>query len=291
METKKRVTKLTLEDIPKVDSPFRSMLINKLTERETYKKALEKNAVLGFSSWELNAVEEKYKTQGGMLNEDIQNEIIKKGWLIKPATIKQYIQKDQLPMPKERRRVPGKGAVSLYPLNFMRHLNFVRFMLNAGREVCMNILYETPSSQFSSRMSDYSFLQSIFYGEEIYEGDDRFDPFLYNETGDMYYNMYVIVHIKEYLDLIIKDLTYAEAVFNDHKNFKNDNKFEHCLKLFNVMKAKLGPSKNLDNEFYERVKARVQKYLKQLQEIGQTMEDISKRFDSLIEETKKASWT
>ena len=102
--------------------------------------------------------------------------------------------------------------------------------------------------------------------------------------------MAVIKCIKGSLDCIIEKIRYAEAILNDHKNFENDIKFDDCLKVFNVMKAKVETSKNLDNEFYDRVKARVQKYLKQLQEIGQTMDDISKRFDSLIEETKKASW-
>lgn len=287
MEAKKRVTKLTLEDIPKIDSPFRSMLINKLTEKETYKKALEKNAVLGFSSWELNAIEERYKTQGGMLNEDIRNEINKKGWLIKPTTIKQYIQKDLLPMPKERRKVPGKGAVSLYPLNFMRHLNFVRFMLNIGRDICMNILYETPSSQHFSKISDYSFLQSIYHKEEIYDGDDRLEPFLYDSYGEMFFDMADLDRLIDAgLNWNIEMFKTAEAVLNGDENFKNNNEFEHCLKLFNVMKAKSGYSENLD-----KARMRVQKYTKELIEIKHTLEAASKRLKSLVEETKKAMWT
>ena len=70
---------------------------NNLTEKNIYKEALKRKAVLGFSTEELKAIEEKYKKQGGILNEDIQREIDTKGWLLRPDTIKNYIKKASYP--------------------------------------------------------------------------------------------------------------------------------------------------------------------------------------------------
>ena len=154
----------------------------------------------------------------------------------------------------------------------------------------MNILYETPSSQYFSGISDYSFLQSIYHGETIYDGDDRYEDFLY-APYEMFGLYSINSIISEGVDPKIAFIKGAEASLIGDKNFKNDNEFEHSLKLFNVMKTKLESSKKVDNEFYSRVRTRLQKYMKQLQEIRQTLEDVLRRSNSLIEETKKASWT
>ena len=128
----KRNTKLKLEDIPKVNTSGRALFIEKVTELEEYKKAVE-SGIPGFLEEELKAIEKKYEDQGGMLQEDIQNELKNKGWQVKSNTIKHYIQVGQVPRPNTRIGKAGKGAVSLYPITFMRHLNLVRFALNAGR--------------------------------------------------------------------------------------------------------------------------------------------------------------
>ena len=133
METrKKRTTKLKLEEIPKVNTSGRALFIEKVTRLEEYKQAVE-SGIPGFLEEELKAIEKKYKDQGGMLQEDIQNELKNKGWQVKSNTIKHYIQVGQVPRPNTRIGKAGKGAVSLYPITFMRHLNLVRFALNAGR--------------------------------------------------------------------------------------------------------------------------------------------------------------
>ncbi len=128
----KRNTKLKLEDIPKVNTSGRALFVEKVTGLEEYKKAVE-SGIPGFLEEELKVIEKKYEDQGGMLQEDIQNELKNKGWQVKSNTIKHYIQVGQVPRPNTRIGKAGKGAVSLYPLDFMRHLNLVRFALNAGR--------------------------------------------------------------------------------------------------------------------------------------------------------------
>jgi hypothetical protein len=135
----KRNTKLKLEDIPNVNKPGRALFIEKITKLSEYKEAVE-SGIPGFLEEELEAIEKKYKEQGGLLQEDIQNELKNKGWQVKPNTIKHYIQVGQVPRPNTRIGKSGKGAVSLYPITFMRHLNLVRFALNAGRNPMSGVI-------------------------------------------------------------------------------------------------------------------------------------------------------
>lgn len=142
-----RNTKLKLEDIPKVNTSDRALFIEKITKLSEYKEAVE-SGIPGFHEEELAAIEKKYEEQCGLLQEDIQNELKNKGWQVKPNTIKHYIQVGQVPRPNTRIGKAGKGAVSLYPITFMRHLNLVRFALNAGRNpitLLMKILKDTQN--------------------------------------------------------------------------------------------------------------------------------------------------
>lgn len=288
MEKQKRPTKLTLDVIPKVGSRDRAMLINSLTELDIYKLAVGKNAALGFSTEELNAIEEKYKGQRGLFNEDIQNEINKKGWLVKPTTIKQYIQRDQLPMPKERKKVKGKGAVSLYPLDFMRHLNFVRFMINAGRETFISLLVLISTAQALGKISDHSFIRSMHYCEEIYDSDDEssiIDDYCEIEDNISFLDSSVM----NGLNSLIEDFKTAINILDDQ--YRGDPVTEHRLKIFEKIKEKLRKSKNIDNDFFNTIKLRLYKDISELYEIKKALEDSSRKLKDLIAETKKALWT
>ncbi|TLD41698.1 MAG: hypothetical protein JETT_2059 [Candidatus Jettenia ecosi] len=289
MEKQKRTTKLTLDVIPKVGSRDRAMLINNLTELEIYKLAVGKNAALGFSTEELNAIEEKYKGQRGLFNEDIQNEINKKGWLVKPTTIKQYIQRDQLPMPKERKKVKGKGAVSLYPLDFMRHLNFVRFMLNAGRETFISLLVLISTAQELGKISDHSFIRSMHHCEEIYDSDDN-SSIIDDYCDEIENNIsFLDSSVMDGLNYLIEDFKTAINILDDQ--YRGDTVTEHRLKIFEKIKEKLRKSKNIDNDFFNTIKLRLNKDISELYEIKKALEDSSRKLKDLIAETKKALWT
>jgi len=179
----KRNTKLKLEDIPNVNKSGRALFIEKITKLSEYKEAVE-SGIPGFLEEELEAIEKKYKEQGGLLQEDIQNELKNKGWQVKQNTIKHYIQVGQVPRPKTRIGKSGKGAVSLYPITFMRHLNLVRFALNAGRNPMSGVIkvlnvmqndYETllthtPNDWFEKTVDGVG---GMFY--TFYTGLDRFE--------------------------------------------------------------------------------------------------------------------
>ncbi len=100
-----------------------------MTEFDEYKKAVS-DGFQGFSSEELAAIEQKY--QDGMLREDIENELKEKKWPVNINTIKHYIKVGQLPKAACCKK-EGK-ALYLYPPEFMRHLNVVRFLLATGRK-------------------------------------------------------------------------------------------------------------------------------------------------------------
>jgi len=129
--------KLKLEEIPKMGTAEREMLLD-ITKEKPYTTA-SKGEICGFSEKELVAIEEKYKE--GMRFEDILNAVKKKGWLsLQPSIIRHYIKVNQVPKPKIPREITAKGAISLYPKNFMRHLNLVRFVMKIGRKKYVELL-------------------------------------------------------------------------------------------------------------------------------------------------------
>lgn len=126
---RKRETKLKLDDIPKVGTAGRNILVVALMELNEYKKALSEGFSY-FSEEELNAIEQTYKK--GMLREDVQNELKKKRWTLNINTIKHYIKVGQLPKAAGYKK-EGK-TMYFYPPEFMRHLNLIRFLLTAGKK-------------------------------------------------------------------------------------------------------------------------------------------------------------
>ena len=126
---KKKETKLKLNDIPKVGTAGRNILVKSLIELDEYKKAMS-DGFLGFSEEELKVIEQKYKE--GMLREDMQNELKKKKWPLNINTIKHYIKVGQLP--KATCCKKGGKTMYFYPPEFMRNLNLVRFLLAAGKK-------------------------------------------------------------------------------------------------------------------------------------------------------------
>ncbi|CAG1769479.1 hypothetical protein BAC3_00317 [uncultured bacterium] len=126
---KKRETKLKLDDIPKVGTAGRDVLVKSLIKLHEYKKAMS-DGFPCFSEEELKAIEQQYKV--GMLREDIQNELKKKRWPLNINTIKHYIKVGQLP--KATCCKKGGKTMYFYPPEFMRHLNLVRFLLATGKK-------------------------------------------------------------------------------------------------------------------------------------------------------------
>jgi len=273
VKEKKQVTKLTLEDIPKINSPFREELIknNNLTEKIIYKEAWGRNTLIGFSTEELKAIEEKYKKQGGMSNEDIQREVNTKRWLLKPDTIKNYIKKGLLPLASERKRLGGK-VVYLYPRDFMHHLNFVRFLLNAGREVCMNILDDIPK-QTSNKINDRYFLKKL---SDYSEGYDSVFQSL---------RCRLMRSIEEDISALLGDLAFAESVIDGNTNDTDRGKEQR--KMFEDLKKTVQNNSNFDNA----LKLRIKSYMLRIEEIEYSIKAVIEKVESIESEAKNALWT
>ncbi|MBM4056119.1 MAG: hypothetical protein FJ264_15920 [Planctomycetes bacterium] len=126
---KKRETKLKLDDIPKIGTAGREILVRSLTELDEYKKAIDEG-FSGFSEEELKTIEQKYTT--GMQREDVQYELKEKKWPLNINTIKHYIKVGQLPKATCCKK-EGK-TMYFYPKDFMRHLNLIRFLLATGKK-------------------------------------------------------------------------------------------------------------------------------------------------------------
>ena len=147
-DDKQRVTKVKLKEIPRINTSGRDVLAQLLIEGAYYK---EKNKDgIYFTEEELQAIEQKYKTEGIFLKE-VFEELRKKKWHINPNTIKHYIQIGQLPRSIETK----KGIPAHYPYDFIRHLNIVRFIIESGREE----LKETLSILRKLEKTDREFLQ------------------------------------------------------------------------------------------------------------------------------------
>jgi hypothetical protein len=179
---KKRETKLKLDDIPKVGTAGRDILLKSLIELDEYKKAVL-DGFPGFSEEELKVIEQKYKEE--MLREDMQNELKKKKWPLNINTIKHYIKVGQLP--KATCCKKGGKTMYFYPSELMRHLNLVRFLLATGKksdsfaavvrvlteaEYRDDVLLDKHDEECYQEYS-YGFLNLIYVGiDKIYSGVD-----------------------------------------------------------------------------------------------------------------------
>lgn len=273
MELQKKATKLKLKDIPGALSPFRLKFIDGLTTSDIYKNTI-KSGIPGFSEEELSVIEKRYEKQGGLLQSDIQNELKNKGWQVRQNTIKHYLKVGQLPKPTESRgKKTSRGAFSLYPTNFMRHLNFVRFMLNAGRNLCEDILKSSDVPLPSSGLNDYFLLEMC-----CAEGDE-----------DFVFCEFIWGHISSALsDGFIKArwaIKSAESLVNgeiDNSTIGNLRR-----KTFERIQEQFGSSDNLKNA----IKLRLKKYSDKLNEIETSLIAIQDKVESLESETKNALWT
>jgi len=137
--------KWTLKDLPTAKSQNRKIML-KIFKLAEYREDIERGLPF-FSEEELEELEREYG-DSGMTRKDIINEAYKKGWLIKESTLKSYLQKDQLPRPLKRVKT-DKGAVSIYPADTIRHLNFVRYCLFSGNKAVDMVISMLKKMSFS----------------------------------------------------------------------------------------------------------------------------------------------
>ena len=130
---KQRVTKVKLEEIPRINTSGREILAKALTKMDYYKEA-NKDGIY-FTEEEIQTIEQKYKTEGILLK-DVFEELRKKKWRINQNTIKHYIQIGRLPRCMETK----KGISAHYPPDFIRHINLIIFFLESGRNELETLL-------------------------------------------------------------------------------------------------------------------------------------------------------
>jgi hypothetical protein len=123
--------KWRLDELPSLTHPWRKPMMMAFTTAERYNRQV-KDGLPFFTEEKLASLEERFK-KTGMTRADIIAEVRKKGWLIKEATLKNYIQKDQVPKAFKKVKT-SKGMISVYPEDMIRHLNFVRYCLFADRD-------------------------------------------------------------------------------------------------------------------------------------------------------------
>lgn len=162
-----------IEDLPKVGSSKRILMLQ-LMETEMYEEDIKGSAF--FSSDELRSIEKTYKDRG-ITKAEIMNKVEKR-LMLKWNTVKNYIQNDLVPRALRREKTE-KGMISVYPANFIRHLNLVRYCLLSHKQSLQPIadLFAAPD------IDDHTLIvaESQDSGSGI-SGDDCFHEFW---TGDM----------------------------------------------------------------------------------------------------------
>jgi hypothetical protein len=163
----------------------------------------------------------------------------------------------------------------------MRHLNFVRFLLNVGREVCMNILDDIPK-QTSNNISDHDFLKMYI------PFDDISNPFWKSIFEPTCCRMQQLVD--EEIPNVISAIEFAIYVISGNTNYKD---FGYCdegkleRKKFEDLKKAVQNNSNFDNA----LKLRLKSYILRMTEIKYSVEELIKKTESLEVETKNALWT
>jgi len=166
-----------VEDLPKVGSSLRQMMLV-LTKAPQYEEDIKDSPF--FTNGELEAIEEKYKN--GISKAEILTELEKNKWLIKWNTVKHYIQKDLVPRASKRAKT-DKGMISLYPPNFVRHLNLIRYCLFSHKQSIRSLIDLIGELMEHSNYDDHTIIasKSQELGDGI-SGDDCFHEFW---TGNM----------------------------------------------------------------------------------------------------------
>jgi len=148
--------KWRLRNIPPFTSPWRKLMLS-FTKYEQYKQEIEGGRPF-FTEEELSAIEERFRDTG-MTRKDIMDVVRKRGWSVKESTLKNYIQKSQVPHALRRIRT-NRGMISIYPNDMIRHFNFVQYCVFVGRGT--DVLIQTLNEIISE--NDEAYLE-MFAGD------------------------------------------------------------------------------------------------------------------------------
>jgi hypothetical protein len=161
-DRKKKLSKFKL--IPKIGSPVREIIIEKLTELPDYKKALERGLRF-FTEGQLLQIEAEYK--GGMTWAEINTVMSSQGMLLKQATFRKYMQDGIISKANNY-----KSRVAIYDNKIIRQLNFVNFFYNVTDAPMIDFLmevtngieiseYDASESQLENGSSGYLYVEII----------------------------------------------------------------------------------------------------------------------------------
>lgn len=120
--------KMKLADLSEINTPEREREL-KITTLPLYDKIRKEKGHRWFTETELKIIERRLdKKRERMSRKDLKDLLSKRGWRITDNKLKVYIKSYLVPRPMIIQR---KG---LYPHDFLRHLNFVRVAMEAGKK-------------------------------------------------------------------------------------------------------------------------------------------------------------
>ena len=133
---KARISKL--ERIPKIGSPFRDIILDKLTEMPDYINAMNRGLRF-FTNNELEDIQNTYNE--GMTWDEIESVLSRNGILLKHSTFRKYIQDEIIPKAIGHKSTTS-GRIAIYGSNIIKHLNFVNFFYNVTDAPMIDSLME-----------------------------------------------------------------------------------------------------------------------------------------------------
>jgi hypothetical protein len=164
--------------IPKYRSPIRTKLVELLTEFPDYVKNLEKGYHF-FTQEELRNLKDRYPD--GLTWEDIDQELSRKGIMLKKSTFRKYVQEGNLPR-AIRYRNRENGRVAIFPPDTISHINFILYFYKVVDRAIFDQLIElynkisstsTHYELVDSKLVDYPNVEAAINHFVISDGGDR----------------------------------------------------------------------------------------------------------------------
>lgn len=161
------------EMIKSCDSFLRNLLIEDiLFTLKDYQQCIKKGLPF-FRKEELDQIDKKYPD--GMSWSDIENELCKKGILLKRATFRKWVQQGIIPASKIY-EITDKGRVLRYPPKVIAHINFYKYIQYNKKSAILEILKALSGRKVSAMEMIKNMLEKEAYLPE----QDYFEAALFD---------------------------------------------------------------------------------------------------------------
>ena len=213
------------EMIKSCDSFLRNLLIEDiLFTLKDYQECIKKGLPF-FRKEELDQIEKKYPD--GMSWNDIENELCKKGILLKRATFRKWVQQGIIPASKIY-EITGKGRVLKYPPKVIAHINFYKYIQYNKKSAILEILKALSGRKVSAmEMIENMLEEEAYLPEQDYFEAALFDFLLEKQKPSLLFQI---------IQKVLENNKEREKVLHMLDDLKNTFKAELLPKINELKK-------------------------------------------------------